>query len=200
MSNAPANTEPTVSGDDLVVLARRDKAAFAALYDRYYPRIIKYCLRRLYLREVAQDVTSEIFLSVAAHLPKFDGSTETDFRRWLFRIASNAVNAHLRQTGRRQEIFQAAARSGRLSGSQNTLAIAAPAELLDWPAVYQAILELEPREQTILSLRFFADLSHDEIGAVIEASAGAVRTALSRILNGLRKRFDVERALPKGQP
>jgi RNA polymerase sigma-70 factor (ECF subfamily) len=101
-----------MNDDDLVVRARSDHSALAALYDRYYPRIWRYCLRRLFLRERAEDVTSEVFLHVAAHLPSFAGTTEADFRRWLFRIASNAVSAQLRQTHRRQELFQAAVEIG----------------------------------------------------------------------------------------
>jgi RNA polymerase sigma-70 factor (ECF subfamily) len=200
MSNAQPNADQNEADDGIVVRARKDRSAFAALYDRYYPQVIRYCIRRLFVRGAAEDVTSEIFLSIAAHLPAFDGVTETDFRRWLFRIASNAVNAHSRQARRRQEILRAAALSGPLAGAQGDPQNREAAELLDWPTVYRAILELEPREQTILALRFFADLSHEEIGAVVEASAGAVRTALSRILNRLRNRFDVEKALPKGQP
>jgi len=141
------------------VRARRDRAAFAVLYDRYYPRVMRYCLRRLFVRGVAEDVVSEVFLQIASHLPGFEGTTEADFRRWLFRIASNAINAHLRQARRRQELWEAAALSRRLPGAHAEVAAAATIELLDWPAVYRAILELEPREQTILTLRFFADLS-----------------------------------------
>lgn len=182
--------------DDLVVRARRDRAAFAVLYDRYYPTVMRYCLRRLFVRAVAEDVASEVFLQIASHLPGFEGTTETDFRRWLFRIASNAVNAHLRQTRRRQELWEAAARSRRIPAAYADLASAAAVELLDWPTVYHAILELEPRDQTILTLRFFADLPHDEIAAIVGAQPGAVRTALSRILDRLRARFCVVASPP----
>ena len=41
-----------MSEDDLVARARGDRSAFAALYDRYYPRILRYCLRRLFVREI----------------------------------------------------------------------------------------------------------------------------------------------------
>jgi RNA polymerase sigma-70 factor (ECF subfamily) len=185
--------------DHLVVSARRDRVAFGALYDRYYPRVMRYCLRRLFVREVAEDVTSEAFLHVAEHLPAFEGTTETDFRRWVFRIASNAVNACVRQTRRRQELFEAASRGGRFSADHGLPAV----EHLDWPTVYRAVLDLDPRDQTILTLRYFADLSHDEIGAVIGAKAGAIRTALSRILSRLRARLGADadaNAMTEGQP
>jgi DNA-directed RNA polymerase specialized sigma24 family protein len=39
--------------DELVARARTDRAALGALYDRYYPRVARYCLRRLFDRATA---------------------------------------------------------------------------------------------------------------------------------------------------
>jgi len=199
MENPPDTpwAEAVMNDDHLVVSARSDRAAFAALYDRYYPRVLRYSLRRLFVRGGAEDVVSETFLHVAEPLPAFEGKTEADFRRWVFRIASNAVNAYVRQTRRRQELFEAASRGGRFTAEHGLPAV----EHLDWPTVYRAVLELDPRDQTILTLRYFADLSHDEIGGVIGAKTGAVRTALSRILARLRDRFGADAGtLTESQP
>jgi len=206
MSDEPLTSEGPVADDELVVLARTDRAALGLLYDRYYAHVARYCLRRLFDRSIAEDVVSDVFLQVASHIREFPGRTATDFRRWLFRIATNAVNAHLRQSQRRHELWEAAARGrhwDRGSGSHSSQAVH---ERLDWPAVYQAVLELEERDQTIVTLRFFADLSHEEIADVVNATAGAVRTALSRTLNRLRDKFNPsaspqsrsEEALPRG--
>jgi RNA polymerase sigma-70 factor (ECF subfamily) len=160
---------------------------------------MRYCLRRLFIRPVAEDVASEAFLQIARGLPSFAGRTETEFRRWLFRIVTNGVNAHLRQTRRRQELLEAAARSGRFPAEGQLPA----SERLDWPAVYQAILELDERDQSIVMLRFFADLPHDEIASIVGATPGAVRTTLSRILSRLRARIEGNHdpsAVAEGQP
>jgi RNA polymerase sigma-70 factor (ECF subfamily) len=190
MSDDRLSSEQPVADDDLVVRARTDRTAFGLLYDRYYAHVARYCLRRLFDRTLAEGVVSEVFLQVASHLREFAGRTETDFRRWLFRIATNAVNAHLRQARRRQELWEAAAR-GR-HGNRGSGWHSSPADnnRLDWPVVYQALLELDERDQTIVTLRFFADLSHEEIAEVVNATSGAVRTALSRTLSRLRERLD----------
>jgi RNA polymerase sigma-70 factor (ECF subfamily) len=182
--------EQLMADDDLVVQARTDRNAFGLLYDCYYPRLLRYCLRRLFDRTLAEDVVSDVFLNVAANIRDFSGRTDKDFRCWLFRIATNAVHAHLRQTRRRRELLEAAARS-RCWQRNNSSASAPPEwETLDWPAVYQALLELEERDQAIVMLRFFADCSHEEIADVVGVTPGAVRTALSRTLARLREKFN----------
>lgn len=190
MSDELTECERPAAEDDLVVRAKTDRGAFSLLYDRYYPRVARYCLRRLFDRMLAEDVVSEVFLKVASHLRGFTGETETDFRRWLFRIATNAVNAYLRQTRRRQELWEAAARSRHWDHLGSSPPSPADRDILDWPAVYQALLELDERDQAIVMLRYFADCSCEEIAAVVDATPGAVRTALSRTLGRLRDRFN----------
>jgi RNA polymerase sigma-70 factor, ECF subfamily len=190
MSDERLSSEQPAADDDLVVRARTDRTAFGRLYDCYYGHVARYCLRRLFDRTLAEDVVSDVFLQVASHLGEFSGRTTTDFRRWLFRIATNAVNAHLRQSRRRQELWEAAARGRHWDRGSGWHSSPAENDRLDWPAVYRALLELDERDQTIVTLRFFADLSHEEIADVVNATSGAVRTALSRILSRLREKFN----------
>ena len=159
------------------------------MFDRYYPRIARYCLRRLPSREIAEDVTSEVFLQVASHLRGFPGQSETDFRCWLFRIATNAIAAQRRQARRRGKLWQTAAERGRFDRPAAEHPAEAELDRLDWPVVREAIDEFDEREQTIVTLRFFSDCSHEEIAQVVEASVAAVRTALSRALARLREKL-----------
>jgi RNA polymerase sigma-70 factor (ECF subfamily) len=178
-----------MTDDDLVLRAKSDRSAFGLLYDRYLPVLTRYCMRRLLDRTVTEDVVSDVFLTLASKLRAFPGRTETDFRCWLFRIASNAVNAHLRQSRRRKELWRSVVRCRQESRS-GARASRPTWETLDWPVVRQALLELEERDQTILTLRFFAGLSHEEIAEVVDSTPGAVRTALSRTLSRLRDKFN----------
>ncbi|MHC4403454.1 MAG: RNA polymerase sigma factor [Planctomycetota bacterium] len=174
---------------DLVVRARTDRQAFGQLYDRYYPTVFRYCLRRLFVRAAAEDVTSEVFLRVAAHIGRFEGTTEDDFRRWIYRIATNEVNAHLRRTKRRKRLWDAAARAKALPAPVDHSADGLDA--LDWPTVYQAILSLKPREQSIIALRFFEGMPYEQIAVVLGQRPGTVRVALSRALEKVRRRLGV---------
>ena len=185
----PATKRPE---DDLVVRAHTDREAFGQLYDAHYPAVFRYCFRRLFVRAVAEDVTSEVFLAVASKMPRFAGTTEEDFRRWVFRIATNEVNAYVRQAKRRRALLEAAARSGALAAAVRSKAGCPNIETLDWPALYQAILSLKPREQSILHLRFFEQMSHEQIADVLQERPVSVRVGLSRALEKLRCRFRVD--------
>lgn len=184
-NHQPDETDPV---DELVKAARTDRTALGRLFDEFYPLIFAYCVRRLVLRAVAEDVTSEVFLKVAGSIRDFPGTCAEDFRRWLFRIATNEINAHLRQSIRRRELLESAVQMGRIDS-----AVSAPLldddSPLDWQSLYRALGELSDREQTIISLRFFAGLKHDQISQVLGIKAGAIRVALSRALDKLRERL-----------
>ena len=181
-SQKPTGCDPV---DDVVRAARNSREAFGQLFDHFYPPVFAYCSRRLLVRAVAEDVTSEVFLKAAAHFHDFSGETAEDFRRWIFRIATNEINAQLRQSIRQRELLEAAARMGRVKTLASTplRSVDGP---VDWEDVVQAMTELSEREQSIISLKFFAGHQHDQIAAILKIDPGTCRVALSRALNKLR--------------
>jgi RNA polymerase sigma-70 factor, ECF subfamily len=175
--------------DGVVLRARTDREALGQLYDAYYPRVFRYCFRRLFVRAVAEDVTSEVFLHVASNIGQFQGASEEDFCRWVFRIATNEVNAWLRQTKRRRLLWETAAQDGQGAADVGSSSGSTNIEMLDWPLVYRAIACLKPRDQAILVLRFFEQMSHKEIAEVLCEHPDTIRTALNRTLQALRKQL-----------
>ena len=168
--------------------ASGDREALGRLFDRFYPDVLRYALRRMLVRAAAEDVTSAAFLQVARHVRTFHGTTLEDFRRWLFRIATNEVNASLRQTLRRKELLEEAVRLGLITVAASDITHERDGPV-DWSEVYAAITELSERDQEFLSLRYFAGLQPRQIAEVLETSPGTVRTALSRALQSLRVRL-----------
>ena len=184
-SHQKDRTDPA---DDLVKLARTERDAFGQLFDHFSPFIFAYCTRRLAVRAIAEDVASEVFLKVAQGIRGFPGLCVEDFRRWLFRIATNEINAQLRQSIRRRELLEAAAYMGRINASVST-PLLDDASPIEWQEVYEALGTLTDREQSIISLRFFGGLKHEQIADVLEVKVGTIRVALSRALDSLRDRL-----------
>ena len=169
--------------DQLVLRAHTDSQALGELYEMYYGKILRFCLCRLFNRETAEDVTCEVFLSVARRIRSFDGLTEQKFRNWLYGIAANLTKGHLRKTLRRNELLTAAANQKVLGAADCDK----DEPEMDWATLYRAIMQLKPRQQEVITLRFFEDLSHQQIAEILSIRALTVRVTLSRALGKLRK-------------
>jgi len=72
-----------IEDDDLVLEARTQANALSRLYELYYERIFRFCVHRLFNKEIAEDVTSTVFLEVARGIRTFKGRNEADFQNWL---------------------------------------------------------------------------------------------------------------------
>jgi len=181
MVGAMAKVVEAREDDDLVLRARTQADALGRLYELYYEPIFRFCVHRLFVKEVAEDITSTVFLEVARGIRSFKGRTEQDFRNWLYVIAANQANAHIRKTSRRKRLLAEAARSMRAFKSTEE----SPEH--DWPRLYAAILKLKPKHQTIVTLRFFENFSYEQISQILNVKEATLRVTLHRILDKLRK-------------
>ena len=170
--------------DGLTGRAGHDPAAFVQLYRRHYDDIFRYCVHRLFERHTAEDVTSEVFLKAARHICRFDGRDESQFRNWLYRIATNEVNSHLRKVTRHRRLLR---RIGQ--GPDQTAAIGENPDAEQLGRLKEAVLRLKPVYQTIITLRFFENLKPTEIAEVLGCSAGTARSRLARAIAQLRRRL-----------
>jgi len=168
----------------LIAEAHNNPAAFVQLYRRHYDAVFRYCVHRLFERQTAEDVTSEVFLKVVQNFARFDGENEQQFRNWLYRIATNVVNNHLRKTACRSGLLQ------RLSErtARQTVDCQRPTER-KLELLKEAVFGLKPRYQTIITLRFFENLKLIEIAEVLGSSPGTVRSQLARALAKLRRKL-----------
>jgi len=170
------------AADDSKLIARAcsDRTAFVQLYRRHYDAVFRYCVHRLFERQAAEDITSDVFLKAVENIHRFKGN-EKQFRKWLYRIATNAVNNYLRKTARRNRLLKVAC-------EQANSQVADCGESSDKLALLkEAVFALKPRYQTIITLRFFENLKLTEIAEVLGSSPGTVRSQLSRALAKLRK-------------
>ena len=181
MVGAMAKVDSDRDDDHLLLRARTDADALGRLYERYYDRIFRFCVHRLFYREIAEDVTSSVFLQIAEKISSFPGKTERDFRNWLYAIASNHANAYIRKASRRKRLLEKAGPAMTNSGVDCTSECGP-----DWPAVYAAILKLKPKHQTIITLRFFENLEFEQIAEILGLRSTTVRVTVHRILKKLK--------------
>lgn len=185
MVGAMAKLVQRSEDNDLVLKAKTQAEALGRLYELYYERIFRFCVHRLFNKEIAEDVTSAVFLQVARGIRGFKGRSEQDFRNWLYAIAANQANAYIRKTSRRKKLLAEAAGSMRPATAGSADMSSEP----DWPRLYAAILKLKPQHQTIVTLRFFENFSYEQIAQILDVKEATLRVTLHRILNQLRNQL-----------
>ena len=168
---------------ELAEIAVRDETAFAELYEYFFPRVYNFIFSRLKNAAEADDVVSVTFQKMYEHLGEYD-SQKAAFSTWLFRIAANAVTDRVRRRERNKETewddcFDPAAPDYE-EPEKKALATERNQELLS------AIGKLSEREQRIISLKFWSNLSNGEIAEIMGLSYSNVGTILNRALKSLK--------------
>ena len=177
----------------LVAQARQDPTAFGKLFDRYYDAIFSYILHRTANAALAQELTSDTFYKALDKLWTFRWRG-LPFSAWLYRIASNEVNAHYRRyrnyhAGSLDDYRERLA--DELSEADREL-LAAEALLEEdvfFRELHHQIAALKPKYQEVITLRFFEDKKIREIAEILEKSPGTVKSLLHRALAQLRDRL-----------
>ncbi|HVJ81553.1 MAG TPA: sigma-70 family RNA polymerase sigma factor [Planctomycetia bacterium] len=185
-------------GDALVRAAKTDREAFGRLYDRYYGPIDRYCRKRSFGADGAEDLVAETFLAAARAMGDFAGTTEIDFRCWLFRIAANAANLAARKRTTEMRHADKLRAGGERGHERGPEAAAMAAD--EWERVAAAIGKLDERSQTVVTLRYFEQMEHEEIAKTVAARPATVRSILSRALERLRVLLRPARADIAGAP
>jgi RNA polymerase sigma-70 factor (ECF subfamily) len=184
--------------DELIADANRGGtagyAAFEQLYRRYRDWVMNLALRFTRDRDLAADVTQEVFLYF---LRKFPGFTLTArLTTFLYPAVKNLALAHrqkgLRFTGNDDALAAAPAASCNDDGVSDGEAGSSRAEL-------RAVMEsLSDGHREVLLLRFVDDLSLQEIADALNLPLGTVKSRMHNALACLRgdarvkKYFDVE--------
>lgn len=158
-----------------------DEHALGQLYDEYAPPIYAYLYRRVQDAQLAEDLTSEVFVRMLQAI-RARRLWKTSFQGWLYRIAHNLVVDHYRK----QPATPVLELDEDLVADQKDLD-SAVAERLSRQRLRSAIRLLTPEQQQVLALRFGQQLSAPEAGDVIGKSVSAVEALQHRALAALRR-------------
>lgn len=172
----------------LVAQAVAEPAAFAAIYDHYFPRVYNYARYRVGDAQTADDVAAQVFERVLVKIGEYHPERRP-FAAWLFAIARNAVNDHLR-TQRRHPWLSLEAVRDRASAAPSPEAAVegdeSRSELLG------AVARLSERECELIALKFAAGLTNRHIAEVTGLKEGHVGVILYRAVRRLRAELAVE--------
>jgi RNA polymerase sigma factor (sigma-70 family) len=164
--------------------AAGEAAAFGVLFERHARTVYNYCFRRTANFAEAEDLTSVVFLEAWRRREAVVLANESALP-WLLGVATNVVRNRRRSQWRHRA---ALARIPRENAPD--LAEEANGRVDDerrmW-AVLRAVARLPRREQDVLALCAWAELSYEEAAAALGIPVGTVRSRLSRARARIRE-------------
>lgn len=179
--SAPGKSEPR----ELISRARAGSIeAWGELYQYYAPAIFRFCRRSLPAKEDAEDATMEIFLKVREKLGQYDSSRA--FSAWLYKVAANHCWDMLRRRRSRQD---------KETGDLENLPLEHPdpTQLEKLIAqnttleVRRALHKMSVRGRMALVLRYYADMSYEEVAEALGVRRAFVGVVLLRARHELRE-------------
>jgi RNA polymerase sigma-70 factor (ECF subfamily) len=170
-----------------------DAQAFEELMLRYQNRLMSLLAHLVGQRDLAEDLTQEVFLRVYRARKRYVPGAK--FSTWLFTIAGNVASNAMRTRARRKEVHIVPRASETGAQSLESVAVAASgmmptrqldkAELRD--AVQKAVESLNERQRMAVLLAKFEHFNYADIGEVMDMTPQAVKSLLSRARCNLRQ-------------
>lgn len=169
---------------DLIArVCQGERAVFAVLVDAYAKPVFNLAFRMTGSRQDADDLAQETFLRAYQNLKRFD--PEKKFFTWLYTIALNIIRNHLKscpaRTARTAETDHPPADPGDPANPEGLFLDREKAQILE---ICLRKLPSDLREAVVL--RYYQDLSFDELAAITDASVSAVKMRVYRGLERLR--------------
>ena len=176
-------TEAETAERLLIEAAQKNPARFAEIYENNFDRVYGFIARRVRSRDIAEDLTSDVFHKALAGLPRFEWRG-VPFGAWLIRIASNAIIDSAKRAAKESDISEVDEPS-----AVNPQQIE---EIEQRARLFKLVDQLPPDQRRVIVLRFAEEKSIREVAFDLERTEGAVKQLQYRALQNLRVRLSEE--------
>lgn len=177
----------TKSDEDLAGLAVREHLAFAEIMRRYQQKLLVYIMRISNVgREEAEDILQDSFLKAYRNLNDFD--TTLKLSSWLYRITHNQVISAYRKRNVRAHGHAVDIDDTILERIASDIDTGREVDIVLLRRNIEDIIgDIPEKYRQVLVLRFFEDLSYQEISDVLRKPMGTVATLVTRAKEQFKK-------------
>lgn len=173
-------------------VSRGDVDAFAAVYDRYSPALLRHLLYRTPSREVAEDLLSKTFLKTWEYV--HSGKKITYLKQFLYATAQNALVDHYRRKDANDVVSDDMEEYDR-PDERDHAAVFVDREL-DKTELDSHLSKIKPEFRDILVMKYIDELEIKEIAKMINATPNAIYVRVHRALKALKEQIGNQNELP----
>jgi RNA polymerase sigma-70 factor (ECF subfamily) len=171
------------------ILQGHDAEALGEIYRLCGRRVFGLCRHMLGSRESAEDATSEVFLKLQRSIDSYDGSIP--FPKWLLRVTGNRCIDALRRRKRGQQVIVEVEEGVPVieAVSSEPSPLVAMLSREERAQVRDAVAGLPENYRLPLVLRYYGELSYDEIAQQLGLQRNYVAALLFRAKQELRRKL-----------
>ncbi len=161
------------SDDDIIKLLQNKRSkdeGFSLLMEKYKQKVYWHIRRMLVVHEDAEDVMQETFINIYRFSDKFKG--ESSLYTWIYRIASNECLRHFRDKKLTLDSLDDSS-SEMISVLKSEVEMTEDEMLLKFK---EAILTLPRKQQLVFNMRYYDEMSYEDIAQVLESSVATLKT------------------------
>ena len=183
-SEARSAVEEQVLAECIARARTGNLEAWGDLYRNYAGPIFRFCRRTMPTREDAEDATTEIFMKLREKIGQYDSSRP--FQAWLYKVAANHCWDILRRRRIRQDLETDGVEDMPLEHPDPN-ALDQLLEERSSKDMRAALAQLPSRSRMALVLRYYSDMSYDEIADTLGVRRNFVGVVLLRARHQLRE-------------
>lgn len=196
MFNKSSQPPAYLSDPDVILMLEfkeGNKASFEKLMTTYFPRILNFIFRFIKNREIAEDLTQEVFIKVYNNGKNYQPKAK--FKTWLYTIARNISLNEIRKNKQiivsldetvssKEGVMSRQVADGTVMRADEEMQQEERAEM-----IRQAIKRLPENQQIAVVLRRYDNFSYDEIAQTMGTTSKAVKSLLSRAKEHLKNKL-----------
>jgi RNA polymerase sigma factor (sigma-70 family) len=160
------------------------EAVFRELIRRYQKQVYQYVRNMLLSHDDADDVTQTVFIKIWQNLANFRGDSKLS--TWIYRIASNETITFIRKRKPNVDFDEAMPElADYLIEDMNLSSHDIEVKL------QRALCYLPYKQKLVFVLKYYEDLSYDEIADLTQTSVGALKSSYHHAVKKIEIYLDV---------
>lgn len=172
----------------MIAAAKENPKHFELLYNKYHEPIFRYIYQRMDDKEMAFDITTNVFIKAMANIQKYQFKG-VPFSAWLFRIAKSELYQGFKDKKAERTISVDTEHLNQIGEELNE----PDGQELLHKQLLNHLSTLPETDLQLIELRFFEDRSFKEIGEILEMTENNAKVKCFRALQKLKKQLNIVR-------
>jgi RNA polymerase sigma factor (sigma-70 family) len=155
----------------------------SVLFDRFYKRIYNFLARMIMDRDLAEDLTQNVFLRMIKYRTSFRGDKR--FESWIYQVARNVFSDHYQANKNKKSDFTSIEKMGDyMADNEETVDQEEREKIL-----HRSLAMLNDEQRELLVLTRFQQMKYEEVAVIMETTVANIKVKVHRAIAKLREHY-----------